>query len=454
MAPPRYTSESSAADPSPLGQKLTFPTSTTVAPNRFMKAAMSERQASWSTPITSPGNGIPSPELIELYRRWSQGGWGVILSGNVMISPTNLEAPGNTIIPSDAPFSGPRFDAFSAMGRAMKAAHGTLAVAQVSHPGRQAPSVIQPDPVSASDVQLEMVMRGIGFAKPHAASQAEIDSIVDGFAHAAEYLAKAGWDGIQLHGAHGYLLAQFLAPSTNKRTDAYGGSLANRARIITSIADAVRARTPPSFVLGIKINSVEFQTDGFSPADAKELVQLLEAHTFDFVELSGGTYEAMGFKHERESSRKREAFFLEFADQIVPAIKGMRTYVTGGFHTVSGMVDALKTVDGVGLGRASAQEPRLPVDVLAGKVPGVVKTLVNPDDFGTGGAVSGTQMRQVGRGFEPFDASDQAQFAVFGKEMQEWAKERATAGLEGDQGSMMLKGLKEIPYGTGVLASL
>ena len=144
----------------------------------------------------------------------------------------------------------------------------------------------------------------MSFAKPHAASAQEIADTIEGFAHAAEYLEKAGFDGIELHGAHGYLLAQFLAETTNKRTDKYGGSLENRARIILEIGNEIRKRTQPGFVLGIKMNSVEFQDGGFQPEEAKKLAAMLEEHNFDFVELSGGTYENLKFSHERESTKR------------------------------------------------------------------------------------------------------------------------------------------------------
>ena len=208
----------------------------------------------------------------------------MIITGNIMVDPNHLEAPGDSIISLDAPFSGDRFEAFKRLGAAGKA-NGSLMVAQVSHPGRQSPSQIQPDPVSASEKQLEGKTFGLTFAKPHAASQEEIDHIVESFIHAAEYLHKAGFDGIQLHGAHGYLLAQFLSPSTNQRTDKYGGSLENRSRIIPEIAQAIRKRVPPSFILGIKLNSVEFQDQGFNVEECRDLSRSLEAHHFDFVEL-------------------------------------------------------------------------------------------------------------------------------------------------------------------------
>ncbi|KLU93055.1 hypothetical protein MAPG_11994, partial [Magnaporthiopsis poae ATCC 64411] len=326
---PQQRVESEKVDPSPLGQPLKFEFSGKTAKNRFLKAAMTERLSTWD-PKDLSKRGVPTPELANLYRRWGEGGYGVILSGNFMIALDQLEGAGNAIIPPDAPFSGERFEATKEVAVQAKK-HGSLFIAQVSHPGRQVSTAINPAPISPSDVQLEGVQMGMTFGKPRPMEKKDFDEVIAGFAHAAEYLYKAGYDGIQLHGAHGYLLAQFLAPTTNKRTDQYGGSLENRSRIIFEIAAAIRERVPDkSFSLSIKLNSVEFQDGGFPPEDCKALCAALDKHGFDFVELSGGTYEEMGFKHHRESSKKREAFFLDFADAIAPELTKTKCYVTGG----------------------------------------------------------------------------------------------------------------------------
>ena len=179
----------------------------------------------------------------------------------------------------------------------------------------------------------------------------------------------------------GYLLSQFLSPTTNKRTDQYGGSLENRSRLILEIAQEIRRRVPPSFVLGIKVNSVEFQDKGFDTAECRQLCASLEANRFDFVELSGGTYQEFAFSHRRESTRKREAFFLDFAEAIVPALQQTKVFVTGGLRSVGAMVDALKTVDGVGLARPACQEFDFPNEVLKGGVRGSIKWRFDEDDF-------------------------------------------------------------------------
>lgn len=191
----------------------------------------------------------------------------------------------------------------------------------------------------------------------------------------------------------GYLLAQFLSPTTNHRTDTHGGPLPNRSRLIFLISAAIRARIPlsSSFTLGIKVNSVEFQEEGFTPQDCKLLCQELEAHEFDFIELSGGTYQRIAFEHRRESSKRREAFFLDFVDAVVPELKRTRTYVTGGLRTVGAMVEALKTVDGVGLGRPAAHEFDLPNKILRGEVEGAAQHLIDEQDFPMSMVAAGSQ---------------------------------------------------------------
>jgi 2,4-dienoyl-CoA reductase-like NADH-dependent reductase (Old Yellow Enzyme family) len=241
-------------------------------------------------PTDLPARGIPTKEIINLYRRWGEGGFGVILTGNILIDYEHLEALGNPIVPRDAPFHGLRFERFRELALEAKK-HGALVVGQVNHPGRQVDEWIQPHPISASDIKLKKAM-GMSFGKPRAATNQDIAGFIDSFAHTAEYLYRAGYDGIQLHAAHGYLLAQFVSKTTNRRTDAYGGSIRNRARLILEIAAEIRKRVPSStgFVVGIKLNSVEFQEDGLTTADSKELCEMLEKEgQFDFVELSGGS---------------------------------------------------------------------------------------------------------------------------------------------------------------------
>jgi len=263
---------------------------------------------------------------------------------------------------------------------------------------------------------------GRTFGAPRAATIPELHEIADAFGHAAEFLEKAGFDGAELHGAHGYLIAQFLSLSTNNRTDAYGGSLSNRMRFLLEVAAAIKRRVSPSFILGVKINSVEFQEGGFTPEEATQLVEELEKAEFDFVELSGGTYENLVFKHARESTKAREGFFLDFAEQIVRPLTKTRAYISGGFKTTGAMVRALNTVDGIGLGRPVCHEFGLGKALLNGEVSGAIKVALDEDDFGITAAAGGNNMHRVGEGKEVLDMSDEGVVKSFLEELAEKMK--------------------------------
>ncbi|CAE7194540.1 hypothetical protein P3342_009677 [Pyrenophora teres f. teres] len=449
MAPRRYEAE--YKDPAPLGKPLDFAFSKKTAQNRFLKGAMTERLSSWD-PKNLEARGIPSKNLVNVYKHWGKGEFGVILTGNVMIEYDHLEAAGNPIIPRGAPYEGERFEMFKELATESKK-HGSLIVAQVSHPGRQVTEAIQKNPISASDVQLQGNIMGMTFAKPRAATEQDIKNVIEGFAHAAEYLEKAGYDGIELHGAHGYLLAQFLSPTTNHRTDAYGGSLENRARLIVETGQEIRKRTSSNFILSIKLNSVEFQDKGFGTEEAATLCKMLEDNSFDFVELSGGTYEQLAFNHKRESTKKREAFFLEFAESITPSLTKTRTYVTGGFKTAAAMVDALNTVDGVGLARPVCLEPELPRQILSGEVNAAINQLTDDNDFGATNVAAGTQIRQLGKDQRPIDLSDEKMYEAFQKDMGTWAKGFEEDKEGGKYGYVDIVSVESVPYGSAAPGS-
>ncbi|KAI1416085.1 NADH:flavin oxidoreductase/NADH oxidase-like protein [Hypoxylon sp. FL1857] len=409
--------ESAPVDVAPLGEPVKFEFSGKITKNRFYKASMAEDLASWS-PTNLEERGIPTKEMIELYRRWGENEWGVIATGNFDIDFEELGGVGDGIITPECPPSGPRFEAFKELAAAAKA-HGSLIVAQLNHPGRQLFAKIKKETFSASAIQHPPKMAE--YAKPREATKADIARVIDGFAHAAEYLQKAGWDGIQLHGAHGYLIAQFLSERTNQRTDEYGGSLENRMRLVLEIGREIKRRIKPGFIVGIKLNSVEFQDKGITPAEAKVLCEELEELGFDYVELSGGNHEDFGYNDKKkDSTLKREAYFLEFVKDIVPHLSKTRKFLTGGFRTTAAMVSALDNLDGIGLGRPATQEPRFPTNVLAGKVTAAIKARDEIlDQVLVHLTAAGAQMRQIAKGQEPFDISDPKAVEKFLSELGE-----------------------------------
>lgn len=346
-----------------LHQPLTLPCGATL-PNRIAKAAMSEGLADSANRVTDA--------LINLYRHWAGSGAGLLLSGNVQVDGRHLERPGNLVI--DDADNQPGLRALAAAGTS-GGAHFWL---QLSHTGRQVDSSINQSPFGASDVEIDFP-RGLGytFSPPRVMADGDIDDAIARFAFAAGQARQAGFTGVQLHAAHGYLISQFLSPLSNTRTDRWGGSLENRARLLLAVLAAVRAEVGPAFPVGIKLNASDFQKGGFSAADCLQLVAMLNDSSLDLLELSGGSLEqpkvvGMTLKDEgedghRPGASKREAYFVEFAGAVRAAAR-MPVMVTGGFRTLAGMEQALTNgeLDLIGLGRPLIAEPNTPHGLLDG----------------------------------------------------------------------------------------
>jgi len=325
-----------------------------IIPNRIVKSAMSENMADQG--------GKPSQEIINLYKRWGKGKAGILISGNVMISSKSLGEPHNVVIENEN-----YLEELSEWARVSQS-EGSKLWMQINHPGRQGPKRINKEVVSPSDVQLPMAKL---FAKPRPLTEKEIWEIIDGFGNTALIAKKAGWSGVQIHGAHGYLVSQFLSTRTNLRQDQWGGTLENRARFPLEIYKNMRAKVGHNFPVGIKINSADFQRGAFTEEDSMEVIQLLSEAGMDMIEVSGGTYERsamMGTMHKK-STQNREAYFAEFIIKVrkktsVPLL------LTGGFRTMSTMESALVNdeLDFVGMARPFAINPDIPIEFKSGKI--------------------------------------------------------------------------------------
>ncbi|GAA5880378.1 hypothetical protein JCM1840_006196 [Sporobolomyces johnsonii] len=383
-----------------LGQPLTFPRSGKVAPTHTLKSAMTERLSTYDQD-NHDERGKPTPLYENLYRVWGEGRIGVIVLGNVPVDRTSLEAPRNAII--DPRSSWDAVEAFRPAIAAAKA-HGSLVIAQLTMGGRQTPTLVTPTPVSSSDVQAAP-MGGLEFGKPRPLEVEEIDWIVAAFVNAAKKLYEAGADGVQLHSAHGYLLSQFLSSRVNRRTDDYGGSLENRARILLRIVDGFKKELPKDFILSIKINSADFSDGGLTLEESRQVCIWLDEAGLDLIELSGGTYESLSFGHKKESTVKREAYFVEFAEVIKPHIKTARICVTGGFRSKKAMEDALQqgSTDLIGLARPLTAEPYLIKDIIEGKSEGAKE---NHADGSFTTITSIVQMGAIAKGEPIPDLSD------------------------------------------------
>lgn len=337
-----------------------------VLPNRISKAAMTEGLA---TP-----DGRPTPELERLYGLWSDGGSGMLLSGNIIIDRDHLERPGNVVIEAE-----PDSDMAARLASWAKTAtrNGNHFWAQISHGGRQTQKLVNSTPKSSSDVQL--ALPGGQFGKPTPLTVEEIAELTQRWAMASKACQTAGFTGVQIHGAHGYLISQFLSPQANRRDDEYGGSLENRARFLLEVVAAVRTSVGPKFPISVKLNSADFQKGGFDFEDSLNVVKWLEDASVDLIEISGGTYEqpkmmaAAGMEEEEAqnvaaSTAAREAYFVDFA-KAMQAQVSVPLMVTGGFRTRAAMEQALEmgAADVIGLGRPLCVLPDAPKQLLEGR---------------------------------------------------------------------------------------
>ncbi|WP_321866878.1 NADH:flavin oxidoreductase/NADH oxidase family protein [Paraburkholderia tropica] len=326
-----------------------------VIPNRIAKAAMEENMAD--------AHHAPSAQLMRLYEAWAEGGAGLLITGNVMVDSRAMTGPGGVVLENDR-----HLDAFRQWARIGRS-HGAQCWLQINHPGRQMRANLGQPTWAPSAVPLALGSMSKHFATPHAMTQAVIEDVIERFARTAQLAERAGFTGVEIHAAHGYLLSQFLSPLSNRRTDRWGGSLANRARLLLDIVKAVRAVVSPQFAVAVKLNSADFQRGGFSADDARGVVQWLNELDVDLVELSGGSYEAPAMQGDARDGRTlaREAYFAEFARDI-RKIATMPVMVTGGIrrHAIAQQVVA-SGVDMVGIGTALAIDPTLPRAWRAGR---------------------------------------------------------------------------------------
>ncbi|GEB69378.1 2,4-dienoyl-CoA reductase [Pseudoalteromonas carrageenovora] len=325
---------------------FTLPSGLTLK-NRVVKAAMEENLAE--------ANQTPSQVLKNVYSEWAKGGCGLIITGNVMVDHLAMTGPGGLALEQQTDIT-----AFAELAR-LAQQNDCKIVMQINHPGRQVFKNMGGKAFSASDIALDVGKHSHLFAQPKAMTQSDINDVVTRFTQTALQAEKAGFNGVQIHAAHGYLLAQFLSPLTNKRDDKWGGSLENRARLLLEITKSVKAHCSESFSVSIKLNSADFQRGGFEPSDAQAVVNMLSALKVDFVELSGGSYEAPAMQGQTGDERTlaREAYFLEFAKAISEQ-STIPIMTTGGISLLDVANKVISSgVALVGMATALAYQPNL-----------------------------------------------------------------------------------------------
>ena len=316
--------------------------------NRVAKAAMEENMA---------GAGqLPDRRLLRLYRRWAAGGAGLLITGNVMVHAEALTGPAGVVLDAGAALA--PFVEWAKAGRS----GGAAMWMQINHPGRQVDADLPGVVWGPSAVGVDLGRQSARFGTPTAMTAAQIAETVRRFAVTAARAEQAGFDGVEVHAAHGYLLSQFLSPLVNRRTDEWGGSLANRARMLLDVVRAIRGVVSPSFVVAVKLNSADFQRGGFDADDARQVIAWLAPLGVDLVELSGGSYEspAMTGRPADHRTRAREAYFLDLAAELV-ATSPLPLMLTGGITRLATAERVLASgVAVVGMGTALALTPDLP----------------------------------------------------------------------------------------------
>ena len=364
-----------------------------VLDNRIAKAAMEENMA-------GPEQ-LPDQHLFSLYQRWGAGGAGLLITGNVMVHAQALTGPGGVVLDVNAPL-----EPFTEWAKAGKAG-GAAMWMQINHPGRQV-QVQMPGVVWApSAVGVELGKHTKRFGRPVAMTPAQIDATIQRFAVAAANAERAGFDGVEVHAAHGYLLSQFLSPLSNRRSDQWGGSLENRARLLLDVVRAIRSTVGSSFAVAVKLNSADFQRGGFDADDAQQVIAMLEPLGVDLVELSGGNYEspAMSGRAADDRTQAREAYFLDLATELATS-SPLPLMLTGGITRRETAEKALANgVSMVGMATALAVTPDLPDRWRVGKEAAGRLRPVNWSDktlaSAAGMALVRHQMRRIARGRHP-----------------------------------------------------
>ena len=320
--------------------------------NRLFKSAMSEQLADRHH---NPGIGI-----VNLYQRWAEGGIGICMTGNLMVDRHQLGEPRNVVLDEKSDLE--QFKKWAKAG----SKNNCQLWAQLNHPGKQVPSFIHGQPVAPSAIALEGSLQK-NFKTPRALLDGEIENIIKQFSCAAQLAKQVGFSGVQIHGAHGYLVNQFLSSRHNQRQDKWGGSLENRMRFVLSIYQAIRQEVGEDFPVGIKLNSADFMRGGFTEEESMQVVEKLSECGIDLIEISGGSYEApiMADGTGKKSSEQREAYFLDYAEQVRKRVK-TPLVVTGGFRSGKAMTAALTSgaTDFIGLARPLALDPDMPNKVM------------------------------------------------------------------------------------------
>lgn len=329
---------------------ITLPNGTTIK-NRFFKSAMSEGMGTRDFQ--------PKKNIATLYKRWAEGGTGLIITGNIMVDPKGTAEPGNIVFDKNSNME--ILKNWANQGQQ----HGAKVMVQLNHPGKQVPKTIAKETVAPSAVPLGNGLNKL-FSTPRALTTSEVEELIQKFVTSAKVAKEAGFSGVQIHAAHGYLISQFLSPHDNRRTDKYGGSLENRMRFLKEIYLGMREELGKDFTIGIKINSTDFKEDGLTEEDSLKTIIELANLGLDFVEISGGTYERPAMMGATSKSTN-QVFFAEYSKKLKQKIE-IPVVVTGGIRSINAMNTLLNdnTTDFIGIARPLTIDPNIPNKIKQG----------------------------------------------------------------------------------------
>ena len=329
---------------------ITLPNGTTIK-NRFFKSAMSEGMGTRDFQ--------PKKNIATLYKRWAEGGTGLIITGNIMVDPKGTAEPGNIVFDKNSNME--ILKDWAKQGQQ----HGAKIMVQLNHPGKQVPKTIAKETVAPSTIPLGNGLNKL-FSTPRALTTSEVEELVQKFVTSAKVAKEAGFSGVQIHAAHGYLISQFLSPHDNRRTDKYGGSLENRMRFLKEIYLGMREELGKDFTIGIKINFTDFKEDGLTEEDSLKTIIELANLGLDFVEISGGTYERPAMMGATSKSTN-QVFFAEYSKKLKQKIE-IPVVVTGGIRSINAMNTLLNdnTTDFIGIARPLTIDPNIPNKIKQG----------------------------------------------------------------------------------------
>ncbi|KAL5592129.1 hypothetical protein FOVSG1_011018 [Fusarium oxysporum f. sp. vasinfectum] len=378
-----------------------------VLKNRLVKTGMSEKMAQ---------SLLPSANHRALYKRWAQGGWAALITGNIKVSDQYLGSN------EDVAVTGTTSNLLKSWSQwtAVTKNQNCHMIAQLNHPGRQssigagkrsifaktiAPSAI---PIHLGDNTVAKLIRMLVFGTPRAMTRHEIDVVIAQFTEAARLAYQAGFQGVEVHAAHGFLLSQFMSSNSNQRDDEFGGSTDKRVELVLRIIRSIRKEVPKSFCVGVKINSADFK-DEEGMAQMLRQIELIQQEEIDYINLSGGSFEdpqmmSTNSSLQPSSTRSRsirEGFFLRTSEEIRRRFPDLTLLVTGGFRSRNGIAGALDSnaCDLIGLGRPAVKYPELPSQIMFSK--GINDGEARFDvESAPGGGWLASKVRSVGAGAE------------------------------------------------------